>query len=121
MSYIAHNRRLTASLLAIASFAVAAPAFAQSVSTGDVLSARIAYSPASLSTKEGAAAMWAKIQHTAVTVCGGQPDLRLLDQRDAFAKCRRETMARAVGALNAPMVTAMANHKTAPVTLAARK
>ena len=118
MSYIAHNRRLTASLLAIASFAVAAPAVAQIEFTGDVLIARIPYSPASLSTKEGAAAMWSKIQHTAVAVCGGQPDIRLLDQRDAFAKCRREAMARAVGALNAPMVTAMANHETAPVTLA---
>ena len=121
MSYIAHNRRLTASLLAIASFAVAAPAFAQSDSTGDIQSAKIFYSPASLSTKEGATVMWSRIQHTAVTVCGGQPDVRLLDQRAAFDKCRRETIARAVGALDAPMVTAMANHQTAPVTLAARK
>ena len=118
MSYIAHNRRLTGSLLAIASIALAAPAFAQSDSTGDILNARIAYSPASLSTNEGAAAMWARIQHASVTVCGGQPDIRLLAQRVAFNKCRQETIARAVGALNAPLVTAMANHETPSVTLA---
>jgi UrcA family protein len=118
MSYIAHNRRLTGSLLAIASIVLAAPAFAQSDSTGDILNARIAYSPASLSTTEGAAAMWAKIQHASVTVCHGQPDVRVLAEVGAFNKCRRETIARAVGALNAPLVTAMANRETAPVTFA---
>ena len=121
MSYIAHNRCLTASLLAIASLAVAAPAFAQIDSTGETQSARILYAPASLSTKQGATVMWSRIQHTAVTLCGGYAVVRLLDQRAGFDKCRRETIARAVGALNAPMVTAMANHETAPVTLAARK
>jgi UrcA family protein len=120
MSYIAYNRRLTGSLLAIASIALAAPAFAQSDSTGDILHAKIAYSPASLSTNDGAAAMWARIRQASVTVCGGQPDVRLLDQRVAFDKCRRETIARTVGALNAPLVTAMANHQTAPVMLAGK-
>ncbi|HEY2482110.1 MAG TPA: UrcA family protein [Caulobacteraceae bacterium] len=120
MSYIAYNRRLTGSLLAIASIALAAPAFAQSDSTGDILNTSIAYTPASLSTNEGATAMWAKIQHASVIVCGGKPDVRLLDQRVVFDKCRRETIARAVGALNAPLVTAMANHQTAPVAFASK-
>jgi UrcA family protein len=116
MSYSIH--RTLALSLALASFAAVQPALAGSVTfggAGEVLSTSIAYSPADLTTQSGAKAMWDRIQRASNVVCGGAPDARVLAERTAFDKCRAESQTRAINALNAPLVTAMAAHAGAVI------
>ena len=54
-----------------------------------------------------------------LTACGGAPDIRQLDQLASFEACRRSAVARAVVAVDSPMLTALA-HRGSPASFAAR-
>jgi UrcA family protein len=94
-----------ASLLATAGLAAAAPALAQS---DDAPSIHVSYADLNLGSRDGAKAMIGRIDDAASRVCGGPPDMRLLDARAYYWACKGQAVERAVRQLDAPLVTAMA-------------
>lgn len=115
---MSYSIRALAVSIAVAGFAANHPALAGQVTIGDggeVLSTSIAYTPADLSTQSGAKAMWDRIQWASTVVCGGVPDARVLAERPAFDTCRAESQNRAINALSAPLVSAMAAHAGAVI------
>jgi UrcA family protein len=98
--------------LVIASAAIATPALAQSIDQAP--SIRVSYADLDIHQPDGAGILLARIDVAADRACGGAPDLRLLAQRAAFDRCRREAISRAVAGVNEPLVTAAAA-KAGPV------
>ena len=50
------------------------------------------------------------------TACGGAPDIRQLDRLASFEACRRSAVARAVAAVDLPMLTALAHRGRPPAS-----
>ena len=113
-------RFLTAPVLCLAAAATlscAAPALAQTSDT--VPSVSVKYSDLSIGSPAGAQVLLKRIEAAANTACGGAPDIRQLNQLASFEACRRSAVARAVVAVDSPMLTAMA-HGGSPGSFAAR-
>ncbi len=104
-------------LAAAAMLSYAAPALAQT--SDSVPSVSVKYSDLDLGSRAGAQILLKRIAAAANTVCGGEPDIRRLDQLSAFEACRRSAVSRAVVALDSPMLTAMA-HGSSGGSFAAR-
>ena len=114
------TRLLTAPVLRLAAAAAlscAAPVFAQ---TSDaVLSASVKYGDLDIGSPLGARVLLERIEAAANGVCGGAPDIRQLTQWASFEACRRSAVARAVVAVDSPMLTALTHHRSS-ATFAAR-
>ena len=114
------NRLLIAPVLCLAAAATlscVAPAVAQISVT--VPSVTVKYSDLNTGSRLGAQLLLKRIEAAANTVCGGAPDIRQLDQLASFEACRKSAVARAVAAIDSPMLTAMA-HGGSPAGFAAR-
>jgi len=109
---------LIAAMLASA-LVTAGSAAAQADDPGAARRVSFKYSDLDLGREDGARAMLGRIKSASSRACGGQRDIRLLDQRMIYEKCFNETVARSVTQLNAPLVTAMA--KPAQATSLARR
>jgi UrcA family protein len=95
----------------------AAPALAQ---TSDAVpSVAVKYGDLNIASPAGAQALLKRIEAAANSACGGAPDIRQFDQLADFEACRRSAVARAVVAVDSPMLTAMA-HGRSPAGFAAR-
>jgi UrcA family protein len=104
-------------LAAAASLSCAAPVLAQ---TSDAApSVTVKYADLNIGSRADAQVLLKRIEAAANTACGGAPDIRRLDQWTSFRACRRSAVARAVAAVESPMLTALA-HGGAPGSLAAR-
>ena len=104
-------------LAAAATLSCAAPALAQISDT--VPSVSVKYGDLNIGSRAGAQALLKRIEAAANTACGGAPDIRQLNQLASFEACRRSAVARAVVAVDLPMLTAMA-HGGSPGRFAAR-
>ena len=104
-------------LAAAATLSCATPALAQISDT--VPSVTVKYSDLNIGSRPGAQMLLKRIEAAANTVCGGAPDIRQLNQVASFEACRRSAVARAVVAVDSPMLTAMA-HGGYPASFAAR-
>ena len=104
-------------LAAAATLAYAAPALAQIADT--VPSVSVKYGDLNIGSRAGAQVLLKRIEAAANTVCGGEPDIRQLDQLASFEACRRSAIARAVAAADSPMLTGMA-HGGSRASFAAR-
>ena len=104
-------------LAAAAALSCAIPAFAQISDT--VPGVSVKYGDLNIGSPVGAQVLLKRIDTAANTACGGAPDIRQLNQLASFEACRRFAVARAVAAVDSPMLTAMA-HGGAPVGFAAR-
>jgi UrcA family protein len=114
------TRFLTAPVLCLAAAATlscAAPVLAQTSDT--VPSVAVKYGNLDIGSPAGAQVLLRRIEAAANTVCGGAPDIRQLHQWASFEACRRSAVARAVVAVDSPMLTAMA-HRGAAASFAAR-
>ena len=103
---------------AAATLACAAPVLAQSslAQTSDTVpSVAVKYGDLDLGSPAGARVLFRRIEAAAKTACGGAPDIRQLDQLARFEACRRSAVARAVVAVDSPMLTAMA-HSGSPAS-----
>jgi UrcA family protein len=111
-------RFLTAPVLCLAAMlSCAAPVLAQTSDT--VPSVTVKYSDLNIGSRAGAQVLLKRIEAAAKTACGGAPDIRQLDQLASFEACRTSALARAVVAVDSPMLTAMA-HGGSPGSFAAR-
>ena len=61
-----------------------------------------------------------RLQGAATNVCGGEPDIHQLDRMAIYQRCKAESVDRAVRAVDAPLVTAMAGQTGATIVLAGR-
>jgi UrcA family protein len=104
-------------LAAAAMLSCAAPVLAQTSDT--VPSVVVKYGDLNVRSPAGAQVLLKRIEAAANTACGGAPDIRLLRQWASFEECRRSAVARAVAAVDSPMLTAVA-HGDALASLAAR-
>jgi UrcA family protein len=104
-------------LAAAATLTSAAPAFAQTSDT--VPSVSVKYGNLDIGSPTGAQVLLKRIKAAATTVCGGAPDIRQLHQLTSFEACRSSAVARAVVAVDSPMLTASA-HRSFPASFAAR-
>jgi UrcA family protein len=114
------TRFLLASVLCLAAGATlpcATPALAQIADT--VPSVPVKYSDLEIGSRAGAQVLLKRIEAAANTVCGGAPDIRQLGQLARFEACHRSAVARAVVAVDSPVLTALA-HAGAPGSFAAR-
>ena len=114
------TRFLTApvlSLAAAAALSCAAPVLAQTSDT--VPSVSVKYGDLNIGSPAGAQMLLKRIEAAANTACGGAPDIRQLNQWTSFEACRRSAVARAVVAVDSPMLTAVA-HGGSPAGFAAR-
>ncbi len=113
------NMRMTG--LAIAGVVLASvlgaagPSLAQNDDPSAGITVKVHYADLDLRGQAGAKVMFQRIENAAVEACGGQPDVRVLARRMAFDHCRRETIGRAVDALNAPLVTALSGRSSSSV------
>jgi len=114
------TRFLTAPVLCLAAVATlsrAAPVLAQTSDTS--LSVTVKYGDLDIASPAGAQVLLRRIETAANTACGGAPDIRQLNEWASFEACRRSAVARAVVAVDSPMLTAMA-HGGSPGSFAAR-
>ena len=104
-------------LAAAATLSCAAAAFAQTSDT--VPSVAVKYRDLDIGSPTGARVLLDRIEAAASTACGGAPDIRQLGRLASFEACHRSAVARAVDAVDSPMLAALA-HRSPPASLAAR-
>ena len=103
------SRFLTAPVLCLAAAATlscVAPVLAQISNT--VPSVSVKYGDLNIGSRAGAQVLLRRIEAAANTACGGEPDIRQLKQLAIFEACRRSAVAKAVVAVDSPMLTALA-------------
>ena len=111
------TRFLAACLAAAAMLPCAAPVLAQTSDTGPAVTVK--YSDLNIGSRADARVLLGRLQAAAGTACGGAPDIRQLGRLASFDACRRSAVARAVAAVDSPMLTAMAQGAH-PASFAAR-
>ena len=114
------TRFLTAPVLCLAAavtLSCAAPVLAQTSDT--VPSVAVRYGDLNIASPAGAQLLLKRLAAAANTACGGAPDIRELVQWASFEACRSSAVARAVVAVDSPMLTAM-THGRPPASFAAR-
>ena len=108
-------------LAAAATLSCAAPVLAQTslAQTSDpVPSVSVRYGDLNIGSPAGARSLLQRLEAAAKTACGGAPDIRQLHQWVSFQAYRSSAVARAVVAVDSPMLTAMAHGS--PASFAAR-
>jgi UrcA family protein len=99
---------------ALAALSMSATAHAdQSSLTHERITLDVPYGDLDLSRPAGAKTMVYRIRHAAADACGGEPFIREMRERRAFKICLRQSMAEAIDALKAPLVTAMYEQEVA--------
>jgi len=112
------TRFLTAPVLGLAAAATLSCAASVLARTSDTVpSVLVKYGDLNVSSPAGAQVLLKRIEAAANTACGGAPDIRQLNQRASFEACRRSAVARAVVAVDSPMLTA---HGGSAASFAAR-
>jgi UrcA family protein len=107
------------SLAAAAALAVAAPASAEPLQIVKTV-ITVPYGDLNLDHADGARALLNRIRSAAVRACGGESDVRDLDDRHDFDACRKVAIGEAVARVDAPILTAMADVGAHTVRIATR-
>lgn len=106
------TRFLTAPVLCLAAAATLSGAIPAHAQISDAVpSVMVKYGDLNIGSRAGAQALLRRIEAAANTACGGAPDIRQLDQWAGFQACRGSAVARAVVAVDSPMLTAMAHRR----------
>jgi UrcA family protein len=87
----------------------------QTASDPFATSIAVSISDLNASTPAGAAVVLTRVRAAAETVCGGEPDIRLIGQRTLYQTCVKTTVERVVASLGNPMVTALNHGPTAAI------
>jgi len=96
-------KRSFASITAAVFVAFAASASAQSVSTGE-RQVTVSYGDLNVDHEAGAQILINRLRAAADRVCGGRPDIRILNQLGAYQTCVTQAMDRAVASIGHPVV-----------------
>jgi UrcA family protein len=97
----------------------AAPTASVAAQPDDTFSATVKYADLNLASREGAKTMYQRIERTAQSLCGDEPDIREIGARAGWRTCVNSSVDNAVGRLNDPMVAAFNGGRSAsPVKLA---
>jgi UrcA family protein len=107
-------------LAATAAMALGGSAVAQSTDSDAPISVTVGYGDLNLASEAGAKAMVIRIQSAARRACGDAPDFRDLSRVAFYARCRSDTVARAVRTLDSPLVTALAGQPAHTVALSSK-
>jgi UrcA family protein len=91
----------------VATLALSSAALAEPGVRTEEHSIAVSHADLDLGTDDGASAMLWRIRSAARTVCGGPPNSANANVRRLYSACRREAIEHAVGALDAPLVTAL--------------
>lgn len=67
----------------------------------------VSYSDLDLSRETGARVMLRRLEFAASTVCGGQPDIHILNQLMLYRACTRKALDGAVARLGSPRVSTL--------------
>ncbi|HEX4182862.1 MAG TPA: UrcA family protein, partial [Caulobacteraceae bacterium] len=108
---------LSATFAAASILVAAAPANAQTDAAPKVT---VQYADLDIGHASGANLLLERIKSASTLACGGQPDMRDLKQFGQFRDCQKTAMHDAVARIDAPMLTAVANHEIEPNRLASR-
>jgi UrcA family protein len=103
MSKVIAAAALAAATLAVASYATD-PQF--ELSRAHVEQIRVSYADLDLASPDGAKAMLLRLEDAAAQACGGSTGHVVLEERILVDACVRDTVAKAVSDLHAPLVTA---------------
>ena len=71
------------------------------------MTVKVSFADLELSSPAGAKSVLNRIHAAAKTVCGGEPDIRLLERSAIYHSCMKATVERAVASLDSPAVTAL--------------
>jgi UrcA family protein len=95
----------------VATFSVGA-AIAGVGSEDAVRSIGVSFADLNLTTDQGIAALYGRLQAAASSVCGPQPSAREIMQSTDWANCRRGAIDRAIAKVDHPALTALYHQKT---------
>jgi UrcA family protein len=104
----------------VATVLLAATTQAHSQAADEPISVSVQYGDLDIGHAAGAKVLLQRIEAASVRACGGEPDLRVLQQHAAYNQCRKTAVGEAVAQIGSPIVTALANHDRLPVGLASR-
>lgn len=110
-------------IAAVAAFALAAPAFAQSAPGSSAIqmqSIKVSFDDLDISRDAGASELLARIERAANRICGERPDLRQMATRLRHQACIGSAVSGAVAHVNSPRLTAFHSDGAKPVRLASR-
>lgn len=114
------TRFLPAPVLCLAAAAAMSGAIPARAQISDAVpSVTVKYGDLNIGAQAGAQVLLRRIESAANTACGGPPDIRQLNQWASFEACRKSAVARAVVAIDSPMLTAVA-HRRSLASFAAR-
>ena len=71
------------------------------------MTVKVSFADLDLSSPAGARSVLNRIHAAASTVCGSEPDIRLLERSAVYHSCMKATIGRAVASLDSPVVTAL--------------
>ena len=114
------TRFLTAPLCLAAAAALSGAIPARAQISDAAPSVTVKYGDLNIGSPGGAQVLLSRIETAAKTVCGGAPDTRQLSQWASFETCRRSAVARAVVAVDSPMLLTAMAHRHSLASLAAR-
>ena len=100
--------------------AVTTQAHSQATDANAPMKISVRYGDLDIGHAAGAKVLFQRINSAAARVCGGEPDLRELQQRAAYDQCRKTAVGEAVAKIDSPIVTALASHDRLPVDVASR-
>jgi UrcA family protein len=99
------------SLLLISVLAVAASSSAMAQGVVNVKSEVVRFDDLRLISNVGAAVLYGRLQRAAERACGGPSDQLQLSQHQRFRACFEETLSKAVGEVNHPILSAYFDNK----------
>jgi UrcA family protein len=86
----------------------------------EIATAKVSLADLDLRSEAGAAVGLRRIEMASEKVCGGQPDVRLIQRQASYKACVAVTMDRAVTSLGSPRVTALYTGTGHSLTLVSR-
>src|SRR5579859_1577838 len=109
MSKLFAIRTLSAVLVAASALTLAANASAQT--SDEPTSVTVSYADLDLGHAAGARVLLQRIRSASTRACGGQPDLREVQQVTDFVKCREKATRAAIAEVDSPILTAVASRQ----------
>ena len=103
---------LTLALGASALLLAAAPTASVAAQPDGVFSVTVKYDDLNLASREGAKTMYQRIEKTAQSLCGSEPDIHQLGGRAIWRTCVNDTVDHAVSSLNDPMVASFSGGRS---------
>jgi UrcA family protein len=85
------------------------------------MTVKVSFADLNLFSPAGAKSVLYRIHVAAKTVCGGEPDIRLLERSAFFHSCMKATVGRAIASLDSPVVTALNAGETGATIVANRR